>query len=347
MSGGCKRGRTTVWIRLVAALTVAAAGMLATAPTALADAAGPTDYRTDIVSIDPYTSAIRVEMIGGDAFLQLEQLEPVEVVVLGYQGEPYLRFDPDGTIYENRRSPAVWLNQDRYGDDEAPAFANPDARPEWFAVADGGTYAWHDHRSHWMNPQRPPGASAGDQILEATVPIDVDDSRVTITVASFLLPDPSAVPSIAGVVLGLAAAVVAFRGTRSATPLTGLLAAGPAALVGMIAFRSVPAETQPSPLLWVLPVVAMVAALVWVLSHRRVATTVYLDGLMVVAGGCLAAWGITRFDALRRALIPSDAPAWLDRVTIAIALVIGVAVALRGVYGLIRPARLEHGLVTA
>lgn len=336
-----------MWLRLVAAVALAAVGVLAPAPQALADAAGPTDYRTDIVSIDPETSTIHVEMIGGDAFLRLEQLEPVEVTVLGYQGEPYLRFDPDGTVYENRRSPAVWLNQERYGDDKPPAFANPDARPEWFEVATGGAYAWHDHRSHWMNPQRPPGARAGDQILEATVPIVVDDTRVTITVASYLLADPSPLPSVAGAAVGLAGAAVAIRGARSATPLTGLLAAGPAALVGMIAFRSVPPETQPSALLWVLPVVTMAAALTWVLAHRRVATTVYLDGLLVVAGGCLTAWSITRFDALRRALIPSDAPGWLDRMTITLALVIGAAVALRGAFGLVRPSRLERGVVPA
>lgn len=326
-------------VRPIASVALALLILLAAAPPARADAAGPTDYRTEIVSIEPNTSAFDVEVIGGDAFLRLEQIEAVEIIVLGYQGEPYLRFDPDGTVHENRRSPAVWLNEDRFGTD-TPDFADADARPEWYIVAEGGHFAWHDHRSHWMQTQKPPGADPGDQILEATVPLDVDGERVTVTVASYLLASPSVLPAVVGGVLGAVAALAVLRGNRSTTTLAGLLAAGPAALVGMIAYRSVPAETGPSALLWLLPTVAIGAALLWSLVHRRVATTVYLDGLMVAAGGVLLAWAVIRFDALQRALIPSDAPAPIDRLTIAAVLLIGTAVAARGIHGLLRPSRL-------
>ena len=327
-------------LRAAVALVVAATMLLAAAPTAMADAAGPTDYRTDIVSVEPTSTQIHVEIIGGDSFVFLEQLEPVEIVVLGYQAEPYLRFDPDGTVYENRRSPAVWLNQDRYGDDDLPSFANADANPEWFEVATNGRYAWHDHRSHWMNPQPPPSAEAGDQVLEAAVPIQVDGKPVTITVASFLLAGPSSVPAVVGGVAGLAAAAVAWRSSRIPQAVIGLLGAGAGALLGTMAFNSVPAETEPSQLLWLLPVIAIVALLVLIVVRKRTATTVYLDGLLVAAGATLAAWGIVRFDALRRALIPSDAPASLDRIGISLVLVVGVALVARGLYGLVRPQRL-------
>ena len=33
--------------------------------------------------------------------------------------------------------------------------AGPDAEPEWEQIADGGTYAWHDHRVHWMDDSSP------------------------------------------------------------------------------------------------------------------------------------------------------------------------------------------------
>ena len=314
--------------------------LVATAPAALADAAGPTDYRTDIVAVEPASAPIKVEMIGGDSFLSLEQLEPVEVIVLGYQAEPYLRFDPDGTVYENRRSPAVWLNQERYGTEELPAFADAEARPEWFEVAANGRYSWHDHRSHWMNPQPPPSAEPGDQVLEATVPLRVDGETVTITVASFLLDGPSPLSAIVGVGLGLAATAAVWRANRMSQALIALLAAGAATLFGTVAYRSVPSETEPSQLLWLLPTIALVAPLVVIVARNHTATTVYLDGLLVAAGCTLAGWGFFRFDALQRALIPSDTPASLDRVVIATALGAGAILALRGFAGLARPERL-------
>ena len=269
-------------------------------------------------------------MIGGDAFLSIEQLEPVEIVVLGYQAEPYLRFDVDGTVSENRRSPAVWLNQERYGTEEPPEFASADARPEWSQVATNGRFSWHDHRSHWMNPAPPPSAQAGDQVLEATVPIQVNGQQVIVTVASFLLDEPSMFPSLLGGIAGLALGLFAWQAGRVPRTLIGLMAAGAAALVGFVAFRSVPAETQPSQLLWVLPVIAMAAAIVVLVTRNRTATTVYLDGLAVVAGASLAGWAVFRIDALTRALIPSNTPAVIDRLAIATVLGVGVILAIRG-----------------
>jgi hypothetical protein len=234
----------------------------------------------------------------------------------------------------------VWLNQERYGSEEPPSFASADARPEWFEVANNGRYAWHDHRSHWMNPQPPPSAEPGDQVLEATVPIRVDGETVTITVASFLLEGPSVIPPLAGAALGLAAAATAWRASRVSRAIVGLLVAGAAVLLGSAAYTAVPGETEPSQLLWFLPVIAVVATLVLVALRKRTATTVYLDGLAVTAGGTLAGWGIVRFDALRRALIPSNAPAALDRLVISLVLVVGAALVVQGMYGLLRPQRL-------
>jgi len=48
-----------------------------------------------------------------------------------------------------------------------------------------------------------------------------------------------------------------------------------------------------------------------------------------------------RLDGLQRAFIPSDAPGWLDRFVIIIALVVGMALVVRGVIGLVKPERLQ------
>ena len=121
--------------------------------------------------------------------------------------------------------------------------------------------------------------------------------------------------------------------------------AGLALVLGSVAFRSVPAETQPERLLWLLPLIAVAALLIVTVVRNRLATTVYLDGLGVVAGATLVAWGVTRFDALSRSLIPSDAPPTLDRLAIGAALVVGVISAARGFWGLAKPERLMEPTV--
>ena len=93
---------------------------------------------------------IDVRIVGGDSFVLLTADPGTDVVVLGYDNEPYLHFRADGVVEENRRSPTVYQNRSRYGSDDAPADADPTAAPEWQQVASGGSYAWHDHRAHWM-----------------------------------------------------------------------------------------------------------------------------------------------------------------------------------------------------
>ena len=85
-----------------------------------ADPAGPTDYRSEVVSVDPATADIEVEIIGGDSFVQLTAQPGTDVIVVGYRGEPYLWFRPDGTVAENRNAPTTYQNLSRYGS-EAPA----------------------------------------------------------------------------------------------------------------------------------------------------------------------------------------------------------------------------------
>jgi hypothetical protein len=310
--------------RLLAVVAGALACVLVSPGTAAADPAGPTDYRTEIVAIDPATASIEPTMIGGDSFLELRVAAGTEVVVTGYRGEPYLRFDADGSVWENRRSPTRWQNDDRFGDVEIPPEATADAPPDWHRVADGGRYAWHDHRTHWMNEARPPGASAGEVILEAVVPLVVDGTPVAVTVRSVWLPGPSPLIPIVGA--GLAVLVLGF-GLRFAGPVatTGaaaVVAAVASGVLGGVAYRSVPPETGPSRLLWLLPASAVVALAAAAVAHRR--RTIVASGL-AVAGLLLGIWAWLRREAVLRAIIPSDAPAAVDRFTIAVAAVVGGA----------------------
>jgi hypothetical protein len=146
--------------RLLAGLALFVVSLVMTAPAAGAHGAGDgaSNYRSRIVGgVEP---GLRWRVLGNDALLELRNDSGDEVVVLGYEGEPYLRFSSDG-VFENRRSPAAYLNAERYAVVEVPDDADADASPRWRRAAEGGTYRWHDHRIHWMSSS-PPAAIRGD-----------------------------------------------------------------------------------------------------------------------------------------------------------------------------------------
>jgi len=325
--------------RFMATAALGLGAVLAGPSPAAADPAGPTDYRTEVIEIIPPAAAVAVEIAGGDSFVGLHVNEGTTVEVVGYRGEPYLRFGPDGTVERNDRSPSRWLNEDRYGDGVLPETVDPDIEPEWVTVADDGTFFWHDHRAHWMNPSQPLGASSGDVVLEAVVPLIVDGQDVDVHVSSVLLAPPSIVP----VVIGVAAAAVLVLGAVLVGAGPGLMAlvaawAGLAMAVGLMAFRSMPAATGPSLLLWAPAGVAVAAAAGALFAHLRLRSASLAGALMAMAGGELVWWAWLRRDALDHAFIPTDVPFWLDRLLVAGAFVVGAAIVVSALWGVIRAA---------
>jgi hypothetical protein len=262
--------------------------------------------------------------VGGDSFVLLSQLKPVDITIIGYGGEPYLRFLPDGIVEENRRSPATYLNQTRFGNDTSalPSEVDVGAAPDWRPVASDGRYAWHDHRSHWMLAGRPFGLGPGDQILEQVIPIEVDGVMVKATVKSFWMPSPSPLPGLVGAAVGVAAAVLAWFGVRrwSHPMMLALLvaAAGVAAgVVGFVQYWSLPSETGPSPTLVALPTIGLAAAVVAVIARHRPQVA-----LPMAFGGAVAllVFGAVRIEGITRAVLPTDLNFAADRFLTAIAL---------------------------
>jgi hypothetical protein len=333
---------------------LAVGALLVFAGAAAADPVGPTDYRSEIVELDPPVPGVEVGIVGGDSFVELRADPGVEVVVVGYRGEPYLRFEVDGTVRRNERSPSRWQNDDRYAAVELPPAADADGDPEWVDVAGDGIYAWHDHRAHWMNPTRPPGAEPGDTILEAVIPLAVDGIDVEVHVRSTLLAGPSPLAPILGGLAGLGLGLPALLGgrragetdrRRSLWPLAPALVgwAAAATVIAAIGARGFPPEAAPGPALWAVPAVAGLVVLVGMVIERRGLLSPPLRALigpavLALAGVELLLWVWLRREALVRALIPGDAPGWLDRAVIAGAGTLGL-VALGGAVQLLRERR--------
>ncbi len=321
--------RTSILIGIAVAIPIA----LGIGSPVAADPAGPTDYRSEVTEITPPTETVDARIIGGDSFIELEVEPGVEVIVLGYRAEPYLRFRADGGIEHNRRSPAVSLNQTRYGG-EVDAEADPDADPVWERIGSGHRWAWHDHRVHRMERFAPLGAARGDQILDDAVPILVDSEPVTIGVISTWMPAPSRAPMILGLIAGAAAVAAVWWRTRrwQAVATTTAIAATGALIVGAVQFTSLPASTDPALLWWLMPSLAAVAATTAVIiDARSESLRFWAPGIFGLGAVQLGIWALERRSGLWRAIVPTPLPFWADRTMTAIALTVSagaIAVAI-------------------
>jgi hypothetical protein len=317
--------------------------------TAFADPPGPTDFETTVVAIEPPHPGVDVSIVAGDAFFVLHVEPGVEVSVPGYQGEPYLEFLPSGEVRENRASPTYHASREKAGA-AVPAGITVDTPPAWTVVSRDGTYAWHDHRSHWMGGT-PPADLRGEVIQEGTVPLLVDGADVAVRVRTAWRDAPSSVAPLAGVALGLAlGATQLMGGRRTWIGAAAAIAISAAALgVGIAEFVSVPSMTGPPITAWLIPATALAAAVAGKVLARRAGAAVYAAGARVLVGVELALWAFTRRSGLTAAILPTDLPFWLDRAVTAAAGVFGLLLAAAALVPLVGwltrpPARVATGV---
>src|SRR4029450_2192561 len=102
---------------------------------------------------------LTVEVVDAGTRLRLVNTGPRDVVVLGYQLEPWLRVGPGG-VFENPRAPPPGMPGPRRADSPPPAAVDPGAPASWRRVDRGQSGTWHDHRAHW-EADRPPGQGRG------------------------------------------------------------------------------------------------------------------------------------------------------------------------------------------
>lgn len=190
--------------------------VLAVPAAAHGRSADASNYRSRVVRA-PDLPRVRWRVRGGDELLSVANTGTPEVVVLDYEGDPYLRVGPDG-VFENRDSEAVWLNRDRFAATPVPPGVGSGPRPEWARVSDGTSWAWHDHRVHWMSP-RPPAPVLADPGSRATitrwrVPFDYGGRRLGVRGTLEWVPGPSPWPWLLGALAVTAPPVLAGLGTR-------------------------------------------------------------------------------------------------------------------------------------
>jgi len=187
--------------------------LLVCIPAAPAEAheGGNPDYRSVIGRVTPNVPGVHFEVLAYDAYFELLDQHGHEVVIYGYEGEPYARVLKDETVQVNERSPAYYLNDTRYPVETAvPPSANAKAPPKWKTVGSSGTFIWHDHRMHYGSPAVPPQVvdqHRKTKVFDYTIPIQVDGHKGAIDGTLYWAgtPNPSKLPFI---LIGVAVLVI-------------------------------------------------------------------------------------------------------------------------------------------
>lgn len=195
--------------------TVLAAVLSAAVVTPTGAHQGNPSFRSVIRAVSPHVPGLQVRVLGFDDRLELTNRTGRTVVVYGYDGEPYARVLASGAVQVNVRSPAVYLNDDRFGEAEVPASARPGAAPAWRTLDKTLRFAWHDHRIHWMARSLPPQVHDQAQrtkILDYRVPLRVGSERGQIAGTLLWVGSPSSgfpLAAVVSLVIGASLAILA------------------------------------------------------------------------------------------------------------------------------------------
>ncbi len=202
---------------------LAMAVLVTAAAPALAHEGNP-NYLSTVTGISPQAEGVTVEVLNRDDRLLLHNTSGKDIVVEGYDREPYIRVRADGRVEVNLDSKAHYLNDDRFGKVKTPADADSKGPPRWKEVGRTGRYEWHDHRMHWMSEQPPEavkGKEARTKVFDWSVPLEVAGTRGAIAGTLFWTPQDAGGPPTAAIVVGAGllaltvAGVVAVRRRRS------------------------------------------------------------------------------------------------------------------------------------
>jgi hypothetical protein len=247
-------------------------------------------------------------------------------------------------VFENRRSPATYLNRTRNGTTKVPADADPAAAPEWNRIGSGPVARWHDHRAHWMGTDDPSEVTRAPNerhvIDHWSFQMRRGSQDITVTGDLVWVPGPSPWGWVAGAA-AVAVLVVALSRTSVwrwvLVGALGVLAVSETAhVVGTWTATTASFASKFGASVYSLGgVVLAVVALVWLIVRppSNAIPAVLFAGLIVAVAG-----GLADLTTLTRSQLPTDAAAPLARTEVMLALGLGAGVAAAAALRLRPPA---------
>jgi len=167
--------------RALGPLLVAAVGLVLAPPaSAHQTVPGVVDVLDRVVPPLPAGVTVQVAVSVSDQ-LVVANPTPTDLVVLGDDGEPFLRIGAQGT-FANLRSPTWYRDNDPTGSTPPPPKADPTAVPEFVRVSTEANFGWFDHRLH-RQALAPPVLRAGQNVLQLgswSVPMRYGDQAVQV-----------------------------------------------------------------------------------------------------------------------------------------------------------------------
>jgi hypothetical protein len=164
------------------------------------------EYRSNITGVTPSVPGLSFQVLEFADRILLTNHTGRTVTIYGYEGEPYARVLANGTVEQNERSPATYLNTNFYAQVTVPPSASASDPPKWQVIDRTGQFEWHDHRIHWMSPVPPAKVKNKSQrtlIFNWQVPIAVGTTKGAIAGQLYWTPESSKAP-LGVIILGVA-----------------------------------------------------------------------------------------------------------------------------------------------
>jgi hypothetical protein len=334
-------GRVARTAGRVAAIVALGAATLAVtaAPASAHNASGPrpTNYLTTLSSISPRIPGVTVRVVELGNKIQLTNRTDADVIVLGYNSDPYLRVGPRG-LYENLRSSSTYLNRTRTGTADVPAIATgtgASTPPRWHRISGSHTATWHDHRIHLMGSSPPAVVRDHPNAVHTidpqwTVAFRYGAQTAVVHGTLVWIPGPSGWPWLALVVVLFALGILAAR-RRGVALIAALVVLVGVDMAHTISAEAARAGTQLAKTVqyfgdnFVSVIVWAAAGLtIWALVRRR-AEAVY--GVLLVGVMVALVSGVTDLSYLWKSQLPALGPHVVSRAAVAIALGLGLGLA--------------------